>query len=107
MAMLREVLEQKESADRRLEWLGAEGEVRAFSANLCDGSAGEPGFVVLLDERDGRKCFDVFFKGGFVSGSPEEIITTTEQMAKGLAGIKEELGDWLQDPSQSKTVPRR
>jgi hypothetical protein len=107
MIVSREVLEQKESADRKLEWLGAKGEVIAFSANLCDGAAGEPGFVVVLDERDGRKWFDVFFKGGFVSGSPEEIITTTEQMAKGLAGIREELRDWLQNPSQSKSVLRR
>jgi hypothetical protein len=62
---------------------------------------------VVLDERDGRKWFDVFFKGGFVSGSPEEIITTIEQMAEGFAGIKEELNDWLQNPSQSKSALRR
>jgi hypothetical protein len=98
------LLMEKSRVDNQLGSMKGYGERHVFSVSLSDGAAGEPGFVLVSDPRNGGQTFfDVYLKGGFVSGTAEEILGTLEQVAKGIGTKLNDVKTWTSNPSTDKS----
>ena len=73
--------------------------------SLSDGAAGEPGILVIQDENR-PEYFSIYFIGGFVCGSPEEIIITFDQFRSGMKIVREKLVAWFENPEDDSLLVR-